>query len=180
MKAQRSGFHGESPLRPRCVRPPLPEGEARHSPPSIGAAAGNPSVTAGAVPPPFSSAQAQYRAPHRKRRGLLTPLRLLSPRDPLRWARAGAPMGRLWLGGYFLYPAANQQKPDAGSRRAFAVFIRKKRRKQTRKRSGRRSPARSYPDRRARRAGGSSPPGPDRGYQFRRWRPTGRPGTAAR
>ena len=39
---------------------------------------------------PFtSSAHALYPLPRRKRQGSLTPLSLLSPRDPLRWARAG-------------------------------------------------------------------------------------------
>lgn len=45
---------------------------------------------------PFtSSAQAPYPSPRRKRQGSLTPLSLLSPRNPLRWACAGA---RLWTG----------------------------------------------------------------------------------
>ncbi len=39
---------------------------------------------------PFtSSAHALYPSPCRKRQGSLTPLSLLSPRDPLHWARAG-------------------------------------------------------------------------------------------
>lgn len=39
---------------------------------------------------PFtSSAQAPHPSPHRKRQGSLTPLSLLSPRDPLRWVRVG-------------------------------------------------------------------------------------------
>ena len=46
----------------------------------------------GASPNPASSAQAPYPAPRRKRRGLLIPLRLLSPRNPLCWACAGAPV----------------------------------------------------------------------------------------
>ena len=42
---------------------------------------------------PFtSSVQAPYLSPRRKRQGSLTPLNLLSPRDPLHWARAGAPL----------------------------------------------------------------------------------------
>ena len=46
---------------------------------------------------PFtSSAHAMYPSPCRRRQGSLTPLSLLSPRDPLRWARAGALS--LWMG----------------------------------------------------------------------------------
>ena len=37
-----------------------------------------------------ASAQAPYPSPRRKRQGSLISLRLLSPRDPLRWARAGS------------------------------------------------------------------------------------------
>ena len=41
---------------------------------------------------PFtSSVQAPYPSPRRKRQDSLTPLSLLSPRDPLRWARVGTP-----------------------------------------------------------------------------------------
>ncbi len=44
---------------------------------------------------PFTlSAHALYPSPCRKRQGSLTPLSLLSPRDPLRWARVGPPL--LW------------------------------------------------------------------------------------
>ena len=38
-----------------------------------------------------TSSQTAYPSPRRKRQGLLTSLLVLSPHDPLRWARAGTP-----------------------------------------------------------------------------------------
>ena len=40
-----------------------------------------------------SSSQAAYHSARRKRQASFTPLLVLSPHDPLRWARAGAPCG---------------------------------------------------------------------------------------
>ena len=42
-------------------------------------------------PHPPSSSQAAYRSARRKRQASFTPLLVLSPHDPLGWARAGAP-----------------------------------------------------------------------------------------
>ena len=49
------------------------------------------SLQAGVLSHVASSSQTPYPSPRRQRQGLLSPVLLLSPRDPLRWARAGAP-----------------------------------------------------------------------------------------